>query len=411
MNGILFVSIAFPPKFDSEGLQVAKYFKYLSEECNEKGIPIDVVTSASPTLFMPEDASLKAADKGYRQKIEIVIRENKYRNFLLRKIAPQLIDRPDSKHDFFYQWNKVVKQLHVKPSIIYSRSFPASSAVMAMKLKEYYNVPWIMHLSDPWVDDPTIKLTGKALTVNQKLENECFERADKICFTSYPTIDFYTEKYPNYKSKFEFFPNVYDSIDIPEKVTRPNNSKLRVVYSGGMAGVRSPEPFLKAITQLPSKAKSNLEVIFSGFADRNNASLFDKYKDPCISFIGSKGTYKEAIQLQQTADVLLLIDFPIKKRKLRMFFLSKLLDYMIARRYIVATSGEGSACRQIIDGKLGKCFAENETEAIKNHFLFLLEKFEREPSFFVIDGIDPLYDAKYNANRLFRLLQKSMYGN
>ena len=94
-----------------------------------------------------------------------------------------------------------------------------------------------------------------------------------------------------------------------------------------------------------------------------------------------------------------------------MFFLSKLLDYMIARRYIVATSGEGSACRQIIDGKLGKCFAENETEAIKNHFLFLLEKFEREPSFFVIDGIDPLYDAKYNANRLFRLLQKSMYGN
>ena len=146
---LLFVSIAFPPKFDSEGLQVAKYFKYLSKECNENNLPIDVVTSAIPTLFMPEDASLKAADTGYRQKIEIVIRENKYRNFLLRKIAPQLVDRPDSKFNFFQQWEKVVSELKEKPSVIYSRSFPTSSAVMAMKLKEFYKVPWVMHLSDP----------------------------------------------------------------------------------------------------------------------------------------------------------------------------------------------------------------------------------------------------------------------
>jgi len=403
---VLFVSIAFPPKFDSEGLQVAKYFKYLSKECNENNLPIDVVTSAIPTLFMPEDGSLKAADTGYRQKIEIVIRENKYRNFVFRKIAPQLIDRPDSKFNFFQQWKKVVSELKEKPSAIYSRSFPTSSAVMAMKLKEFYKVPWVMHLSDPWVDDPTNKLYGKALEINKELENKCFEAADKICLTSDQTIDFYAAKYPQYKNKFEFFPNVYDHVDIPEKSANPVNQKLRAVYTGGMAGVRSPEPLLKAILQLPEDARSKLEVIFSGFADRNNTAIFDKYKDNCIRFIGSKGTYKEAIQLQQTADVLLLIDFPIKEKKLRMFFLSKLLDYMIAGRYIVATSGEGSACRQIIDGKLGKCFAEDETEQLKNHFLFLLDKFEKEPTFFQIKGIDPIYDAKYNAKRLFHLFNE-----
>ncbi len=314
---LLFVSIAFPPKFDSEGLQVAKYFKYLSKECNENNLPIDVVTSAIPTLFMPEDASLKAADTGYRQKIEIVIRENKYRNFLFRKIAPQLVDRPDSKFNFFQQWKKVVSELKEKPSVIYSRSFPTSSAVMAMKLKEFYKVPWVMHLSDPWVDDPTNKLYGKALEINKELENKCFEAADKICLTSDQTIDFYAAKYPQYKNKFEFFPNVYDHVDIPEKSANPVNQKLRAVYTGGMAGVRSPEPLLKAILQLPEDARSKLEVIFSGFADRNNTAIFDKYKDNCIRFIGSKGTYKEAIQLQQTADVLLLIDFPIKEKEVK----------------------------------------------------------------------------------------------
>ncbi len=403
---LLFVSIAFPPKYDSEGLQVAKYFKYLSEECKVNGVPIDVVTSAVPTLFMPVDNSLKDADSGYRQKIELFIRENKYWNFICRRIAPHLIDRPDSKHHFFHQWKKVVKQLKEKPSIIYSRSFPTSSAVMAMKLKEFYKVPWVMHLSDPWVDDPTIKLSSKAIKINSEFEVQCFEKADKICLTSDQTIDFYALKYPQHKHKLTFFPNVYDSVDIPEKSIKNTNEKLRVVYTGGMAGVRSPEPFLKAILQLPENVKSNIEFIFSGFADRNNAAIFDKYKDESIRFIGSKGTYKEAIQLQQTADVLLLIDFPIKERKLRMFFLSKLLDYMIARRYIVATSGEGSACRQIIDGKLGKCFAEGEVEAIRDHFIFLLDKFKKDPSFFEIDGIDPIYDAKYNAKRLFGLFKE-----
>ncbi len=45
---ILFVSLAFPPKADPEGLQTAKYFHYLQKH---KDLQIDVVTSAIPTLM------------------------------------------------------------------------------------------------------------------------------------------------------------------------------------------------------------------------------------------------------------------------------------------------------------------------------------------------------------------------
>ena len=82
MKSILFVSIAFPPKFDAEGLQVAKYLKYLLREGGGH-FDIDVVTSRMPTLNMSYDPSLESASIGIRQRIELPIFENKYSNFIL----------------------------------------------------------------------------------------------------------------------------------------------------------------------------------------------------------------------------------------------------------------------------------------------------------------------------------------
>ncbi|MBK9355691.1 MAG: hypothetical protein IPN09_17520 [Bacteroidetes bacterium] len=401
---VLFVSIAFPPKFDSEGLQVAKYFKYLTKQDK---FDFTVVTSAIPTLFMPYDASLEKAKEGAKEIVEIKIWENKYSNFLLRKIAQQLVDRPDSKWTFYAQWRKVISKVKTQPAIIYSRSFPASSAMMAMKLKAYYKVPWVMHLSDPWADSPVNVLTGSTKKLNLEMERLCFENADKICLTSYETIDFYTKKYPHLKEKFEYFPNVYDPADIKPIATPKKNDKLRFVYTGGMAGNRSPEPFLKAITKLPKHIQDKLAFVFSGYADRQNAALFDQYKCDCIQYLGHLDTYQEAITLQNSADVLLLIDFPIKEKEKRMYFLSKILDYMIAQKYILATTGAGSTCNSVIEGKLGACFEEENIGGIQQHILFLLAKFETEyDTFFNKNNIDSTFDAQVNANRLLALFEK-----
>ena len=403
MRSILFVSIAFPPKFDSEGLQVARYFKYFREECKGK-FDIDVVTSAVPTLFMAVDDSLRSIDSGYRQKIEIEIKENKYRNYVLRKISPVLIDNPDSKHRFYQQWEKVVKQLKNKPSLIYSRSNPTSSSVMGLKLKEYYNVPWIMHLSDPWADSPVANFNGKVKEINESFEKQCFEKADKICLTSYQTISFYKNKYPEYSHKYEYFPNVYDADDILPQIQKTKNSKLRIVYTGGIAATRSPEPFLKAINLLPDPIKEQVEIIFSGIADRKNKALFEQYKDPSIKYIGSLATYKEAIALQQSADVLLLIDFPIQEKKHRMYFLSKLLDYMIAKKYVLGITGEGSVCWDVINDKMGKCFEEKDSKKLADHISFLVEQYKKGSSIFQIDKINDEFEASKNAKRLFSLM-------
>ena len=66
MKNILFVSIAFPPKSDAEGIQVAKYLKYLLRVSKGK-FNIDAVTSRQPTLNMTYDASLESSLEGVRE--------------------------------------------------------------------------------------------------------------------------------------------------------------------------------------------------------------------------------------------------------------------------------------------------------------------------------------------------------
>lgn len=147
---VLLISIAFPPKRDPESLQVARYCKYLNVINN---LDLGVITSKTPTLFMEEDETLIHYTNGIKIIKELRIYENKYLNFIIRKINPSWMLYPDSKFSFWWQYKNVLSHVKEKPDILYSRSYPISSTLLALELKKKINVPWILHLSDrsaPW---------------------------------------------------------------------------------------------------------------------------------------------------------------------------------------------------------------------------------------------------------------------
>lgn len=408
MKSVLFVSIAFPPKFDSEGLQVAKYVKYLKPACQSL-LALDVVTSGVPTLNMPYDKTLEKEAQGFRQVIELPILESRYTNYFLRHLWPTLAWSPDSKFTFHWQWRRVVSQLQQAPDLIYSRSFPASSAMMALKLKRHYKVPWVLHLSDPWADSPHVEYTGGARSLNQRLEEECFEAADVICLTSQKTIEYYQKKYPHLEKRFEFYPNVYDPDDIPEEHSSRKfpGEKIRFVHTGGLAGSRTPEPFLMALSQLPLETRKKMEVVFAGHADRVNREVLQHYSPEYLSYLGPLDTYQEAIALQRTADVLVLIDFPVDDPNIRVYFLSKLLDYHITGKPVLAITDKNSECQSFISKERGDAIDRHDIDKIKQCLLDIIET--RIPS--KSDYLDPRpvrqeYSAAFNANRLARLFQE-----
>jgi hypothetical protein len=408
---VLFVSISFPPKSDAEAIQTAKYFHYLQQY---KDLHIDVLTSTLPTLYMPFDSDLEPYARGLRQLISISLKENKYINFLRNRLRLEGFVFPDGRLAFHKQHKSVLKRLKTKPHIIYSRSHPISSTIMAYKLKRELQVPWILHMSDPWADCPLEKRKGANYKKHNKWERMCFEAADIISLTSLHTITFYQKKYPEFHHKIRFFPNVYKYVNeeiMPPKYS-PTDGKLRIVYTGGLAYDRSPgyllEPLSELYKEYPSIA-NNLEVIFAGDVDRRNRAAFQQYSLPFVRWVG-KVPYQESLRLQRSAHYLVIIDSPIADPSLSMFFPSKLLDYMMAKKRILAITTPGSASYQVMRDLKGDVCRHGETEKIKQSIWNAMSALaNKETEYLQNDALPKKYEASNNAERLYALIKQLVH--
>ena len=409
MKKLLFVSISFPPKSDPEGLQTAKYFHHLQQY---KDLQIDVVTSAIPTLYIPYDKDLEPYAKGVNQLINIRLRENRYINFLLDRLGLYWAVFPDVKQSFHRQHKKALKQLKQKPDLIYSRSDPKSSAIMAYKLKKALQVPWILHLSDPWADCPLQQMKGRQYLKHDSWERKCFEAADIISLTSIPTIEFYRKKYPEMKNKFRFFPNVFEYNKTEEEQKQVSAEKFRIVYTGGLAYDRSPGYLLEPLSELyqedPSIA-NRVEVIFAGDVDGRNRAVFQQYPLPFVNWLG-KVPFREALKLQRSAHYLVVIDSPIADPSLSMFFPSKLLDYMVAKKRILAITTPGSASDLVMRDLKGDVCSHQEKEKIKQSIRSALSAFlHHEKDFLQNDTPPEKYEAAFNAGRLYAEINQLLH--
>jgi len=403
---LLFVSIAFPPKNDPECLQTAKYFKYLVKQ---EGISIDVVSSKNPTLFMPTDEKLIHYTKGLRQLIEIKLIENKYLNYIIRSFFPTF-QNPDSKFTFVRGFKKVIKELKKKPDAIYGRSFPMSSTKLAYKLAQHYKVPLILHMSDPWAYSPLHTYTPKIKALFEKEERKFITLANQVHFSSKKTKAYYSTIYQEFSYKFRLSPNVFDEDDIKENNYQLSD-KLRFVYTGGLTGTRSPKPLLEAIKNVNEKHPSKLEkceFIFAGQFDRKNTAYFNEYNIQNIKNLGLL-PYPDALNLQREADILILIDTPVKDPKLGMFFPSKLLDYFIAKRKILAITNQDSATMDVLEKEQGETFLHEDVKGIQSFILKSVEAFEmKNMGYFNHRKINTTFSASENAKKLYDEIKKTI---
>ena len=155
--------------------------------------------------------------------------------------------------------------------------------------------------------------------------------ADKICLTSERLLEKYKKLYKQFSAKFEYFPNVFDKAEVVENNDFVWGDKLKIVYTGGFAGLRSPDTFFKALLLLEEQVKDlgeRLEVIFAGPIDRRNKEIVNAFQSRASYFrhIGPL-SYAQALALQKEAHILLIIDNPIKDPEDAVFFPSKILDY------------------------------------------------------------------------------------
>ncbi len=404
---VLFVSCAGPPKGSPESLQVSKYLKYLLKQ---GGLSLTLITERIPQ----RNFGWRTLEQEYQQvleKLHQVIAVPVYYHRLVfslwKKVSPATFYRPDNEALFVRSFKKVIRSLSDKPEIIYSRSTPFSSAVLALRLKRHFQVPWVMHLSDPWVESPHIQVPLKYMDYHQHMENDCFTMADCLSFTNEETKQLYEAKYPHHRHKMRCFPNVFDD-DAINPLTSAGKQKIRIVHTGNFYGVgRRPGPILKAIQRLeknyPDFAQT-IEVLFTGFQLQQAQTDFESYPCNSVKHLGVI-SLPEVTQLQRSADLLVLIDWELPQEE-AVFQLSKTMDYLAARKPILAITTKGSTVHKMVEGQHGKCLEHKDHQGIYEALEILIDQGRSCPLLQSAGPLDRQYAASVNAEKLKVLFQK-----
>lgn len=402
---VLLISIAFPPKNDPEALQAGRYFRYLTRATD---LAVDVVTSRAPTLWMPEDPSLGVV--GHRQRIELPIFEPRLLAVGLTKVAARWVLLPDTRLTFHLQKPRVVAALRQRPDVVYSRGYPLSSQVLARKVARHYRVPWVMHLSDPWVAPGFDTYRGLARWFNHREEARCFDEAHRITFASPRIRGLYEARYPRHRAKYADLPNVYDPADVSPARSHVAGPRLRIVYTGTLGGTRSLTWLWDALTRVvaadPALAH-RFELHVAGSADAANRRLLASGAFPHIHDHGVL-SFPRARQLQASADLLLIIDNRLPPAD-AVYLPSKLLDYLTVGSPMMAITTRGSPTEQLLQGRWPS-FAHEDTRGLVGFLGDTLRAFNPGAAVPRRPSPPPEHAADLRARELHQILMQAARG-
>lgn len=271
---------------------------------------------------------------------------------LLRRVTDKLVGYLVDEH---YLWAKVnripLQDGHF--DLIYSRSQPGSSHILAYRVKQETGKPWIAQFSDPWANNPYHSHhSGFRKSFNRKWEQRVVETADKLVFPTREIQAMYVDSYPHLPilEKSLILPHHFTSDLYPKQSEEPVRGpadKVTFSYLGSFYGSRSPEPFLKALQYVLDKFpewKDRIQINLYG----NVSSGFAAMVDACpVPIARGRAPYLETLKMMRQSDVLLLIDAPSATGS-NPFLASKLIDYLGAGRRILGITDEQGTAADIL---------------------------------------------------------------
>ena len=375
---LLALSFCYPPLAYPRSIHVARLLKYLQTStvlvCGD-----ETEARRDETIDNGAEACLKRC---LRVPFEISSRQ-RFVNRLTHRICRPIWRHQNMAPDKYKTWEPAVlrelatymREESYSPDVLVTFGQPFSSHVIGLELKRRYELPWLAHFSDPWVDNPFNRYDAHTTKVNLRLERRVCESADVLAFTSPETLDLVMRKYPlNWKNKACVVPQSFDEALFPA-VSATTNPKLIVRYIGNFYGHRTPAPLIAALRRtLAQDTNSLANVCFEliGVCDREMIRQNGGGDLPQgLLAVRSPVAYGESLRLMSEADGLLIVDAP---GDVSVFLPSKLIDYAGADRPLLGFTPSGTAATLI--RQLGGTVADpsniDEMSKSLEHFIDLL---------------------------------------
>ncbi len=183
---------------------------------------------------------------------------------------------------------------------------------------------------------------------------------------------------------------------------------MRFVYTGGLSGTRSPRTLLSALNILQHQGELNdikLQFDFAGQFDRSARRQIEQSRLPFIKSHGQL-SFKQSRDLLQRATCPVLIDTPPSAGDRTLHLPSKLLDYVLCRKRVVALTKSESPTDRFLSQGYGIACSSDDPAAIAVTIKAITDAFRgNNHAFFSTPPPPETHSAKLNAERLAQLFQ------
>lgn len=358
---VLIITYYWPPSGGSGVQRWLKFVKYLPQ------------TGWIPVVYTPENPELPSLDESLAKNLpdglEVVKTKIWEPYTMYKRLVGQDKDQgintgfisEDSKPKFTEKLSRWVRgnffipdarKFWIKPSIshlttylkenpvdlIISTGPPHSMHLIALKLKQTLDIPWIADFRDPWTQIDfyeELLLTKLADKKHHRLERNVLKAADHVLVIGHVMKEEMSRLAD--VQAMTAIPNGYDPDDYPSTIGHALDEKFSIAHIGSFAPSRNPHTLWKVLSTLCEELpgfKDNLAIKIIGKSDH---SIIDEIANRGLSSHVDRTDYMphdEVIRAQQSSRVLLLV--VNRTANARMILTGKIFEYLNSGRPILA---------------------------------------------------------------------------
>jgi hypothetical protein len=370
---VLIVSFAFPPSNVIGAIRVGKLARYLYRRGYElRVLTTDIVDDRSFPLEIPKEWIIYA---DYRERSDwldrvarhlrrpatqaepsgheagVQSRAGKRSHWeLLRRQYYGLIHIPDRRAEWLKTAIPAGRQLigEWRPDVIFASAPPYTGLIVASRLSRAFNIPWVADFRDLWVDNPYYGAPIWRLPVDAMLERSVLKSAAALTTVSPIWANQLRRRHGKIATVVY---NGYAEEDFPAAPRNGDRGEpLTIRHTGSIyRGFRDPSPLFAAIALLSETLRNRVVVEFFGDASDDVLSLAATHGvgDRVIAL--PPVPYRHALELQMTADILLLLQWNDKRDEGNLP--GKIFEYLYARRPILLIGYDQGVAAELITAR------------------------------------------------------------
>jgi len=285
--------------------------------------------------------------------------------------------------------------------LIHALSPPPSTLLVASNLAKRSGLPLVVDFRDPWTQFTLHHWMRFAARrkIEVAMERAVLRRSSLIMSATQPRTEMLRESYPQIPpDRFDTLTNGFDLEDFGPPPPPSRNDLFTLVYTGSIYYLRNPVSFLQALREAlrtHPEMSDKLNVVFAGLAGPDLPRRIREFGLEGIVTIRGIVPYRRSIELQKSADVLLLFlgDSPMASS----WYPAKVFEYLATGRAILALAPEGITADLVKEAGTGMVVGPEEVPAIVRAIvdLFLKWKEGRLPALH-----DPGFPARFERKAL-----------